>query len=163
MDVDAMRTSPLASGESLPALTLFRPDGTGLDVPGVLEHGPVVMYFMRTPTCPVCNAHLRQMKRSAEQSLMHRLLVIVPGGPVDADLVSKRHPELADRIASSEDAHAAVGLFVRAGLQQSGTFVVDSAGTVLVARTSTIPLGAYDEGEVLDALGLKPETGVRIG
>lgn len=149
-----MRTRPLARGESLPSLTLSRADGTEMDASRLVDNGPIAIYFMRTPTCPVCNAHLRQMTRSGGRGLLRRLVIVVPGGPADADLVVKRHPDLADRVAWSPDAHAAVGLFMRAGMQQSGTFVVDAAGKVLVARAATVPLGAYREDEVLAALGL---------
>lgn len=149
-----MRTSPLTQGDSLPALTLFRPDGTRAQLDDLIAGCPLVVYFMRTPTCPVCNAHLRQMQRSSNRGgpRSMQLLVVVPGDPSDAAYVAGRHPELATRIASSADAHHAVGLFVKSGLQQSGTFVVDPTGKVIAARAATIPLVAYDETEVLQAL-----------
>lgn len=149
-----MRTRPLAPGESLPDLTLSHSDGTPASLETFSSGRPLVVYFMRTPTCPVCNAHLRRMQRTTVggDPLAQRLLIVVPGDAAEATLVAQRHPELADRIASSPDAHASVGLFVRGGLQQSGTFVIDATRTVIAARTATIPLGAYDETEMLGAL-----------
>lgn len=154
-----MRTTPLTHRDSVPDLDLTRPDGTTAELLQVLDESNTLVYFMRTPTCPVCHSHLRRMKRTTtgRGPLTGRLIVVVPGDRGDAAMVATRHTELADRIFSSFDAHAAVGLFVRGGLQQSGTFVVDSAATVLSARTATIPLGAYDEDEALDALDGRKE------
>jgi peroxiredoxin len=159
-----MRTSPLTVGELLPALDLTRIDGTGVEMQAVLDSAPTVLYFMRSPTCPVCHSHLRQLTRSTVDArpLSDRVLVVVPGTPEDAAAVARRHPGLADRVVASPTAHEAVGLFVRAGLQQSGTFVVGRDRRVLSARSATVPLGAYSEAEVIAALGA-PIDAVRPG
>lgn len=151
-----MRTAPLKTGETLPALDLVATDGSAFEIEPLLTAGSLVVYFMRTPTCPVCHSHLRQMGRARIDGhpLVDRLLVIVPGDARDAASVARRRAELSGRIVASTTAHAAVGLFTRAALQQSGTFVVGSDSTVLSARFSTVPLGAYDEGEVTAALAV---------
>ncbi|WP_374975583.1 hypothetical protein ACEYYH_17515 [Microbacterium trichothecenolyticum] len=150
-----MRTSPLIPGESLPELELTRSDGAVAELCDLLDKDRTLVYFMRTPTCPVCHSHLRQMTRTTfgGGALARRIVVVVPGDSNDAATVAARHPELSDRIVASATAHESIGLFVRAGLQQSGTFVVDSARTVLTARTATIPLGSFNEAEALEALG----------
>ena len=156
-----MRTTPLTVGELLPALDLTRTDGTGVEIQPYLDSAPTVLYFMRTPTCPVCHSHLRQLARStvAARPLSGRVLVVVPGTPEDAAAVARRHPGLADRVVASQTAHETIGLFVRAGLQQSGTFVVGRDRRVLSARSATVPLAAYSEAEVLAALGASADGG----
>jgi peroxiredoxin len=150
----AMRTTPLTTGESLPTLELSHADGRAADLDTVIGNDPGVVYFMRTPSCPICHAHLRRIERTELSGvrLADSVVVVVPGDPSDAAAVARRHPTLASRIVSSATAHASVGLFVKTGLQQSGTFVVDAKRNVVAVRTSTIPIGSYDETEVQAAL-----------
>ena len=109
---------------------------------------------MRTSTCPVCHQHLRLLERLAPAGAADRgeILIVVPGGPQEAASVARRHPALAAAITASDTAHAAMGLFVRAGLQQSGTYVV-AHGLITHARYATVPQGSFDEAAVRAALG----------
>lgn len=79
------------------------------------------------------------------------VLIVVPGGAEEASLVARRAGDSAS-VWSSETAHALTGLHVTVGLQQSGTYVVYHDGTVRSARTATVPTGALNHAEVLDAL-----------
>ncbi|WP_062385635.1 hypothetical protein [Demequina iriomotensis] len=140
-------SAPLAPGDALPRLSLVSPAGEAVALDAIAASSPrTVLYFMRTSTCPVCHQHLRAISRMGLP-----VTVIVPGGAAEADAVARRHPALASRIVASETAHADVGLFVRHGLQQSGTFVV-ADGRIVHARHATVPLGAFDAGEVRAAL-----------
>ncbi len=67
--------------------------------------------------------------------------------------MAKRHPGLAGRIFGSESAHEAVGLFVKIGLQQSGTFAVSHDGLVTWVKTATVPVGAFHHTDAVTALG----------
>ena len=146
-----MHATPLSTGDRLPSLELFHASGEPAPFATLAGPNSAVLYFMRTSTCPVCHSHLRTITRSPV--LAQRVVVVVPGAPADAAQVLRRHPLLTGRVVSSETAHASVGLFVRGGLQQSGTFVVDAAGSVTSARLSTLPVGAFSESEALAALG----------
>lgn len=147
------RHTPIAIGEVMPALELVAPNGEQA-TPALPGPDRTLVYFMRTSTCPVCHSHLKHIERArlAEQPLAPRTVVVVPGDSQAALAVESRHPALAGRVFASETAHEAVGLFAKAGLQQSGSFVVDPTGTVLWARTATVPLGSYNEAEALEAL-----------
>lgn len=149
-----MRATPLAIDERFPTLELSHANGDGFSLETLLAAGPMVVYFMRTPTCPVCHSHLRQIARTTRHgaSLARRTLVVVPGGPEDADAVARRHPDFSDRVVGSLTAHEAAGLFVRGGLQQSGTFVVAADGGVIASRAATVPIGSYNGAEVEAAL-----------
>ena len=147
---------PIAAGETFPALTLMTAQGAELtyeptaDVPG--SGASVLVYFMRTPTCPVCHSHVAHLARmvAVKPDIAARLLIITPGDEADAAVVAARHAALADRIGASPSAHESVGLFVKMGLQQSGTYIVDAHGKVLWAKTATVPLGSFDARAVGD-------------
>lgn len=146
-------TSPLAIGDSFPALHLIEPSGTT----STWNPGPAteLVYFMRASTCPVCHQHVRQLAGLSTPSgpARERITVVVPGGAAEAAAVAKRHPGLAGRIFGSESAHEAVGLFVKIGLQQSGTFAVSQDGLVTWVKTATVPVGAFHHADAVTALG----------
>ncbi|WP_062516346.1 hypothetical protein [Demequina gelatinilytica] len=140
-------SAPLVAGDTLPRLALVSAAGAPVALETLAASSPrTVLYFMRTSTCPVCHQHLRAIGRMGLPAV-----VIVPGGAAEAAAVARRHPALAATVVASEDAHAAVGLFVRHGLQQSGTYVVEGA-RIIAARHATVPLGSFDAAEVTAAL-----------
>lgn len=147
------RTAPLAPGDTLPTLHLVNPAGEQVRTPVDSTHHTLV-YFMRTPTCPVCHSHLGHIERAhlGDEPLPERTVVVVPGSADDALAVEKRHPALTGRVYASTSAHEEMGLFVKAGLQQSGSFVVNPDGVVTWARTATVPLGSFNESEAIAAL-----------
>jgi peroxiredoxin len=144
-------SAPLTAGATLPTLTLVSPTGEPTSLDAFAASSPTVLYLMRTATCPVCHQHLRHLARMAAAGEIGVPLVIVPGDASEAASVERRHPALAGRIVASETAHAALGLFVRMGLQQSGTYVVDG-GRVLYARYATVPVGSFDASETVAAV-----------
>ncbi|WP_345373420.1 hypothetical protein [Frondihabitans cladoniiphilus] len=81
-----------------------------------------------------------------------RVLAVTPGGAREADTVQSRLRSEALSVFASGDGHAAVGLGKFLTLQHSGTFVLDADGTILSARTATIPTGSFSKDEVKAAL-----------
>lgn len=145
-------STPLTSGAALPALALTTADGTDVPLDTLAPEGRAVLYLMRTSTCPVCHQHLRHLETLVRTgALTIPVVVLVPGGAQEAAAVARRHPALASLTVASESAHAALGLFVKVGLQQSGTYVVDH-GRITYARFATVPLGSFDAKETLAAL-----------
>lgn len=148
----ASLATPLTTGDALPDLDFVTATGARATLTSlVTSSSPPVLYFMRTSTCPVCHQHLRHLARMVDARDLDEIVVIVPGGVPEADSVARRHPVLAGRVVASETAHAAVGLFVRMGLQQSGTFVAH-AGRVTYARHATVPVGSFDAAETRAAV-----------
>jgi len=141
-----MTTSTIAVGDILPRLDLTLPDGALVTVDAVAVAPATLIYFMRTATCPVCHHHLRSLERSQVDGVetSARTIVVVPGDAKAASAVAARHPRLAGRVVASETAHAAVGLFAKAGLQRSGGLVIDGTGRVTQAHFGTIPTSAFD-------------------
>ena len=138
--------TPPTSGDTLPDITLIDRLGNEGRLSDLLTPGATVVYFMRTSTCPVCNAHLKQIERARNAGDLDAtaVIVVVPGGPAEAHVVEGRHKNAGFNVRASWDGHAATGLFTKVGLQQSGTFVVNDARLVESATFATVPTGSYD-------------------
>jgi len=149
-----MTTSTIAIGDTLPRLDLTLPDGTAVSVDDIAVAPATLIYFMRTSTCPACHHHLRLLERSHVDGVVTsaRTIVVVPGDATAAAAVVSRHPLFAGRVVASETAHAAVGLFSKAGLQRSGGLVIDASGRVTQSHFGTIPTSAFDLAAATSAL-----------
>ncbi|WP_414943591.1 peroxiredoxin family protein [Amycolatopsis sp. cmx-11-32] len=111
----------------------------------------LLLYFMRSTTCPVCNSHVRDLAKLAGV----RVLVAVPEGRVEAAAWrAKRGLSLQVVTGRSGSPHEAVGLTkkVFGSLQQSGSLLVDRDGVVRHAHSATMPTGAYDRKGIAGAL-----------
>lgn len=146
------RETPLKPGDPWPDLQGVMATGKTESLSALrAQESPLVVYFMRTATCPVCHQHVRHLERLAQRTPHASIVIIVPGDQEQARDVEHRHPQLTGRIMASTSAHQEVGLFVRAGLQQSGTFVVQQS-TVNYVRAAHIPLGSFDAKETATAI-----------
>lgn len=146
----SVRHLPLATGDAFPHLDLIDASGQ----PASDRAGkPRVYYFMRTHTCPVCHSHIKHLARLVEQGIvdLEHITIVAPGGPQEVTAVARRHPAVADAVVASETAHEQAGLFVKAGLQQSGTFVVSADGVIVHDQVATVPLGSYNEPATIAA------------
>lgn len=141
-----------ALGDTLPNIPLVdAAGGTSRVMDGIGDHGAVV-FFMRTSTCPVCRAHVRELQRMSDAGLLRgaSAIVITPGGAVEAAAVARR---TTLRVFASGERHRDVGLGRFLALQHSGTFVVDASGRVLAQRASALPTSSFSRREILSALG----------
>lgn len=147
------QTIPPAVGFTFPDAPIMEPNGRASRLHEQLTQPATIMYFMRSPQCPVCNAHVRSLTREANAGSYGdaKVVVIVPGKANEASRVAQK-TGAAIAVWASTSAHETSGLHAKAGLQQSGTFVLDANGTVLAARVATVPTGAFDHGEVIAAL-----------
>jgi peroxiredoxin len=113
----------------------------------------VVLYFMRTFDCPVCLGHVMRLARTYAQIQAQNTVVLVlgPGDTHEAELLQRKLPfqVLAD---PDRTVYQAYGLGKALGIQQSGTFVIDTAGTLRYANRATVPLGAMKEPALLAAI-----------
>lgn len=139
----------------IPAVGTIMPDiavSTAEGIPQTLHQltagRHALVYFMRTATCPVCNAHVKTIERLALDGVA--VVIVAPGTAADAAGVAKRVALTV--VASGETGHADAGLGSSLGLQHSGTFVLDAEGRVLLAKTATLPTGGFAKAEVLAAL-----------
>lgn len=138
-------------GTTFPELSLLDPDGEPHRLADLAAGRAAVVFFMRSPSCPVCRVHLRELERLVERGDLGdaRPIVVTPGGADDAAAVARR---TALPVHASGAQHAAVGLGRFLFLQHSGTFVLDSEGRVVAARASALPTASFSAREVVAAL-----------
>jgi peroxiredoxin len=150
--MSAQRITP-GIGTIFPDAEVVTAEGSRSTLRAEFQGPATVLYFMRSAHCPVCGTHVRALVREANASAYGeaRVVIVVPG---DADaaqhIVSKTGAAVT--VLASSTAHAEAGLHVKTGLQQSGTFVLDANGMVRAARVATVPTGAFDHREVIEAL-----------
>jgi peroxiredoxin len=146
-----------------PDLALVDHTGAEVTLAGYLANGPVLLYFMRTSTCPVCANHVRDLaRRKAEFDAKGvQVVVAVPEGPDEAAAAHAAlklpYPVVTGR---SGTAHEAFGLTARmfGSMQQSGSVLLDGDGRIRHAHSATVPVGAYDRAGLGAALQAMPGT-----
>jgi peroxiredoxin len=139
-------------GASAPDWTLATQTGpASLEAYRGRQH--VVLYFMRTFDCPVCLGHVMRLARTYDQIQAQNTVVLVlgPGDQHEAEQLQRKVPfqVLAD---PDRVVYGIYGLSKALGIQQSGTFLIDSDGILRYANRATVPLGALKEPALLAAI-----------
>ncbi|WP_037312210.1 peroxiredoxin family protein [Amycolatopsis orientalis] len=114
----------------------------------------VLIYFMRSTTCPVCNSHVKDLVGRAEElaAAEVRVLVAVPEGRAEAKAWrAKRGVPFRVVTGRGGTPHEAFGLGKKL-LQQSGSVLIDRDGVVRHAHAATMPTGAYDRKGIVSAV-----------
>jgi peroxiredoxin len=114
----------------------------------------LVLYFMRTFDCPVCLGHVMRLARTYPQLQAHHTAVLVLGPGDDHEAQALRR-KLPFPVAADPELHIyeTFGLGRHLGIQQSGTALIDRAGTLRYLNRSTLPFGALKEPALLAAIG----------
>jgi peroxiredoxin len=145
----------LRPGDQFPALTVTRPGGGTLALPGDLEDHFGVILFYRGSWCPYCNAQLSAFQRSLDRlaDIGARVAAMsVDDEATTQDLIA-RHG-LRFPVGHSADARAiaaTTGAFVNDDpvyLQSTG-FVLDPAGRVVVSVYSSGAIGRLVPEDVI--------------
>jgi peroxiredoxin len=147
----------LDTGTTAPVLTLEDSDGQAVRLADFRGVSPVLIYFMRTTTCPACNGHVRDLV-ARSQELADRgvtVLIAVPEGRSEA-AAWKRDRKVPFTVVTGESGtpHESVGLTrkVFGAVQQSGTILIDRQGLIRHTHAATLPTNAYDKKSVAAAL-----------
>lgn len=132
-----------------PAPVLHVTDTDGRAAPLTSLAGPVglLVYLMRTTTCPVCNAHVGRLEREKDSldAAGVRLAVAVPDDAATAARWRERRRVAAPVLPDGDvQEWAGFGRRVAGTLQQSGTVLVDAAGIVRHVHRATMPPAALD-------------------
>ncbi|GHG50959.1 MULTISPECIES: redoxin domain-containing protein [Amycolatopsis] len=143
----------LETGSPAPQLVLEDTDGRPVRLPG--DHA-VLLYFMRSTTCPVCRRHVRALVEDATLAAAGvRVLIGVPEDRETAAAWRAKHeipfPVVTGRRGTP---HELVGLgrAVFGALQRSGSILVDAQGVVRHAHSATLPTGSYDRAGIAAAV-----------
>jgi peroxiredoxin len=147
----------LDAGTATPVLTLEDSEGNVVRLADFRGTSSVLIYFMRTATCPVCNRHVRDLVSRADEfgASGVAVLIAVPEGRAEA-AAWKAKSKIPYTVVTGERGtpHETVGLtkVVFGALQQSGSILVDEQGVVRHSHAATLPPRAYDKSGLAAAL-----------
>ncbi|WP_280463210.1 peroxiredoxin family protein [Nocardia carnea] len=109
----------------------------------------VLLYFMRSTSCPLCNRHVRDLVAQQDRfddSNIHVAVVVPEGRGPGLEWKTGRGIPFPVLSGAAAGPHESIGLTrkVFGSIQQSGTVLVDVDGIVRHAHGATLPLNSYD-------------------
>ncbi|MFB9905968.1 peroxiredoxin family protein [Allokutzneria oryzae] len=151
----------LATGSTVPDIALEDTAGRAVRLGDYRGTDNVLLYFMRSTTCPVCNSHVKDLAgRAADLAAANvRVLVAVPEGRAEAAAWQAKR-ELPFQVVTGQRGtpHEAVGLTkkVFGAMQQSGSLLIDRDGVIRHAHAATMPTNSYDRKGITKAVNDLP-------
>lgn len=151
----------LETGTMLPDLELEDTAGRPVRLADHRGTDHVLLYFMRSITCPVCAGHVKDLSaRAADLAAADvRVLIVVPEGRTEAAAWQARR-DLPFQVVTGRHGtpHEAVGLLTKVfgTLQQSGSLLVDRTGVIRHAHAATLPTAGYDRKGIAAAVAALP-------
>ena len=147
----------LETGSTVPDIALEDTSGHPVRLADYRGAANVLLYLMRSTTCPVCNGHVKDLvgRRAEFTERNVQVVVAVPEGREEATTWKARRsvpfPVVTGRAGSP---HEAVGLTrkVFGSLQQSGSVLIDHDGVVRHAHGATMPVSSYDRDGIARAI-----------
>ncbi|GAA4528172.1 peroxiredoxin family protein [Amycolatopsis samaneae] len=147
----------LESGSPAPRLVLEDTEGRRVRLSDYEGEHAVLLYFMRSTSCPVCGRHVRDLVKSAGTLAADnvRVLIAVPEDRRTAAAWRAKHgipfPVLTGR---DDTPHEMIGLSrtLFGALQRSGSVLVDARGVVRHAHSAALPTGGYDRKGITAAI-----------
>ncbi|MFC9896272.1 peroxiredoxin family protein [Nocardia sp. NPDC127579] len=134
----------LTSGTRLPRIELEDTAGRPWE-----RAGSVLLYFMRSTSCPLCNRHVRDLvaRRDHFAGSGIDIAVVVPEDRATAVAwKAERGIPFPVLVGPAGSPHESIGLTRKmfGSMQQSGTVLVGPDGVVRHAHGATLPAAAYD-------------------
>jgi len=142
----------LKTGSPAPDIALEDTDGNAIRLSG--HQGAVLIYFMRSASCPVCNRHVQDLIRSRDDLTGTTILIALPTDRREAAAwKTKRQIPFPVVVGRQGTPHEMVGLTrkVFGSMQQSGSVLIDAEGIVRHAHGATMPTGGYDKRAIITA------------
>ncbi|MFI6504510.1 peroxiredoxin family protein [Nonomuraea typhae] len=141
----------------MPELALEDTDGQAVHLPGDRGGQAVLIYFMRSTSCPICNRHVQDLIRCRDEFAAEdvRVFVAVPEDRQEAAAwKARRQVPFTVLVGRGGTPHETVGLSrkVFGSMQQSGDVLIDAQGVVRHAHGATMPTGGYDKKGILAAV-----------
>lgn len=139
----------LETGSPAPDVVLEDTNGGAVRLSDHQGDHAVLIYFMRSTSCPVCNRHVQDLIRRRDEFAVDgvQVLVAVPEDRREAAAwKAGRQVPFPVLVGRRGTPHEMIGLSrkVFGALQQSGSVLIDSQGVVRHAHGATMPTGAYD-------------------
>ncbi|GAB3989800.1 peroxiredoxin family protein [Actinoallomurus acanthiterrae] len=147
----------LETGSPAPDILLEDTDGRAVRLSDYQGENAVLIYFMRSTSCPVCNRHVQDLIRRRDEFAADdvRVLVALPADRREASAwKDKRQVPFPVLVGRRGTPHEMIGLSrkVFGSMQQSGSVLVDSQGIVRHAHGATMPTGGYDKKGIAAAI-----------
>lgn len=147
----------LQIGTVAPTLTLEDSEGNVFRLEKFRGTSSVLLYFMRTTTCAVCNGHVRDLMSRTEEFASRGVTVVI-AVPEERTVAAawKADKGIPFVVVTGEGgtAHESLGLTTKVfgALQQSGTVLLDPHGVVRHSHAATLPPAAYNKKGLAAAL-----------
>lgn len=147
----------LETGSPAPDVALEDTGGQAVRLSGYQGDHAVLVYFMRSTSCPVCNRHVQDLIRRCDEFAADnvRVFVAVPEDrQAAAEWKAKRQIPFPVLVGRGSTPHEMIGLSrkVFGSLQQSGSVLIDSQGIVRHVHGATMPTGGYDRKGIIAAV-----------
>lgn len=147
----------LESGSPAPSMVLEDTEGQTVRLSDYQGRHAVLIYFMRSTSCPVCNWHVRDLVDSADAMAADnvRVLVAVPEDrETAARWKAKRQVPFPVLTGRADSPHEMIGLGrkVFGSMQQSGSVLIDRQGVIRHAHGATMPTSSYDKKGITAAI-----------
>ncbi|MFD0853377.1 peroxiredoxin family protein [Actinomadura adrarensis] len=147
----------LETGSPAPDMVLQDTDGGAVRLSDHQGQHGVLIYFMRSTSCPVCNRHVQDLIRRRDEFAVAdvQVLVAVPEdrGEAAAWKVKRRVP-FPVLVGLQRMPHEMIGLSTKVfgSLQQSGSILIDSEGVIRHSHAATMPTSGYDRKGIAAAV-----------
>ncbi len=147
----------LETGSPAPDVVLEDTDGQAVRLSDYQSSHAVLIYFMRSTSCPVCNRHVQDLIRRRDEFAADnvRVLVAVPEDrQAAAEWKAKRQIPFPVLTGRRGIPHEMIGLSrkIFGSLQQSGSVLIDSQGIIRHAHGATMPTGGYHRKAITAAV-----------
>lgn len=147
----------LTSGSPAPQMMLEDTEGQTVHLSDYRGKHAVLLYFLRSTSCPVCNRHVRGLAQSAEELVASgvRVLLAVPEDRETAAAWKVKHGiPFTVLTGRSGTPHETIGLSRKmfGSMLQSGSILIDAQGIVRHAHGATMPTGGLDRKAITAAL-----------
>lgn len=147
----------LETGSPAPSMVLEDTEGQTVRLSDYQGRHAVLIYFMRSTSCPVCNWHVRDLVDSADAMAADnvRVLVAVPEDrETAARWKAKRQVPFPVLTGRADSPHEMIGLGrkVFGSMQQSGSILIDRQGVIRHAHGATMPTSSYDKKGITAAI-----------
>lgn len=147
----------LEAGSPAPRMVLEDTTGQTVRLSDHQGKHAVLLFFMRSTSCPVCNRHVRDLVNRGDELAADNVgvLIAVPEDREKATTWKAKHqipfPVLTGR---RESPHEMIGLSrkVFGSMQQSGSLLIDRQGIIRHAHGATMPTSSYDRKGITAAI-----------
>jgi peroxiredoxin len=149
----------LEIGTLAPELAAHDTQGQAVRLADFRGRAAVLLFFMRSMSCPVCGAHVKDLVRRRDEfdAAGVRVLIAVPEGRAEAAAWKEKRGVPYPVLTGDDSAtpHEAFGLHRRVfgTMQQSGSILIDAQGVLRHFQRATLPTAAYDKKGIAAALG----------